>query len=102
MTLKRHFANLLLGIICLLGIGCFRPPYNNFQPDNSPYKEGVKGAIVGTTIGVIGNAPLPGLAIGLGVGQTIAMHKKSKRSLIKALDDCGISYILYGNRHTLI
>lgn len=97
---------LLIMILTSILVGCYKPPYNNFEPDNKTVRRttvglGV-GAAVGAAIGTATGHTIPGLAIGGAAGTLYGLYKSSFPALINELKTQDIQYVQYGDTHTLI
>lgn len=102
-TTARIFSSLLM--ICLL-TGCFRPPYNNFKPDQRTARQVGVGAGAGTIVGAIASGTVAGTLIGTGIGGALGLaagiRKDSKPHIIKELKKQDVQFVEYGDTMTLI
>lgn len=93
-------------LLALTLTGCFKPPYNNFQPDNRPSERVAASTAMGIGAGAIVGALAGSTAIGAGIGGIagagIGLYKNSKPALIRALQQQDIEFIKYGDTKTLI
>lgn len=86
--------------------GCYKPPYNNFEPYDSS-KRAVIPATAGATAGtaamaILAGPVLVGTVAGGAVGAAAGIYKNTKARLIKDLRKFDIKFIEYGDTVTFV
>ncbi len=93
-------------LLSLALIGCFHPPYNNFQKPPPPTNRAIAGIGVGIVTGsLLGGTAVGGLmggAIGGTVGTFSEIHHAGKPAVISDLQKNDIQFVQYGDTMTLI
>lgn len=106
MTLNHFFKKILCySVIGCLLTSCYKPPYNNFQPDYPTTRKTVAGAGVGAVTGAVISGTVSGTLVGGVIGGTIGgvvgLSKNTKKAIIKELRSQDIEYVQYGDTVTL-
>ncbi len=107
MFLNKPIIQLFLtGSLIYMLVGCYHPPYNNFQPDNRTLRRTAVGAGVGAAVGAaVGTATgntVAGLAVGGLAGSIYGLYRSTLKELINELHAQDIQFVQYGDTNTLI
>ena len=95
-----------VNLLSLILVGCFHPPYNDFQPP----APSVKRATVGVGLGVITGSLIAGTAVGGAIGGAIGgtagtaaeIYHAGKPAIIQDLRKNDIEFVQHGDTMVLI
>ena len=101
---NRQFIYILFVLYSLTA--CFKPPFNQFQPQPTNFKAvgpltGI-GSLTGFLIGSTLMSTVVGAAIGGSAGTVVSLYRTSKFSILSELQKEDIQFVQYGDTMTLI
>ncbi len=88
-------------IFCTLS-GCYRPPFNQYQPYNNTINAMGVGAGVGAAAGWIAGSPALGAGVGAAALATRSLYRETQPHVIRDLAHHDIQVEKYGNTLTVI